>query len=60
MSFADKVVLWVMQGRDYLLRLIKRQIFFFHTLLFCSKTDFRSANFTSGQFFFQRYSEGSH
>ena len=52
MLFAHKVVLWVMQGGDYLVRLIKRQNFFFHTLLFCNKTDFRSANLASGQFFF--------
>ena len=36
MSFAHKVVLWVMQRRGYLVRLNKRQNFF-HTLLFCSK-----------------------
>ena len=33
MSFAHKVVLWVMQRRGYLVRLNKRQNFF-HTLLF--------------------------
>ena len=42
----SKVVLWVMQRRGYLVRLKKRQNFF-HTLLFCSKADFRSANLTS-------------
>ena len=47
MSFAHKVVLWAMQRRGYLVRLKKRQNFFFHTLLFCSKADFRSANLTS-------------
>ena len=46
MSFAHKVVLWVMQRRGYLVRLNKRQTFF-HTLLFCGKADFRSANLTS-------------
>ena len=53
MSFAHKVVLWVMQQRGYLVRLNKRQNFyFFHTLLFCSKADFRSANLTSEVIFF--------
>ena len=46
MSFAHKVVLWVMQWRGYLVRLNKRKNFF-HTLLFCSKADFRSVNLTS-------------
>ena len=46
MSFAHKVVLWVMQQLGCLVRLNKRQNFF-HTLLLCSKADFRSANFTS-------------
>ena len=46
MSFAHKVVLWVMQRWGYLVRLNKRQNFF-HTLLFCSKADFCSANLTS-------------
>ena len=52
MSFAHKIVLLVMQRRGYLIRLNKRQNFFFHTLLFCSKVDFRSANFTSEVIFF--------
>ena len=51
MSFAHKVVLWVMQRRGYLVRLNKRQTFF-HTLLFCGKADFRSANLTSEITFF--------
>ena len=51
MSFAHKVVLWVMQRRGYLVRLNKRQTFF-HTLLFCGKADFRSANLTSVVIFF--------
>ena len=59
MSFAHKVVLWVMQRRGYLVRLNKRPFFFFHTLFFCSKADFRSANLTSAVIFFQRDSEGS-
>ena len=46
MSFAHKVVLWVMQQRGCLVRLNKRQSFF-HTLLLCSKADFHSANLTS-------------
>ena len=49
MSFAHKIVLWVMQWRVYLVRLNKRQNFF-HTLLFCSKADFRSVNLTSKVF----------
>ena len=53
MSFAHKVVLWVMQRRGYLVRLNKRKNFF-DTLLFCSKGDFRSANLTSEVIFFQR------
>ena len=52
MSFALKVVLWVMQGRCDLVRQNKRQNFFSHTLLFCSKADFRSANLTSEVIFF--------
>ena len=51
MSFAHKFVLWVMQRRGYLVRLNKRQNFF-HTLLFCSKPNFRSANLTSKVMFF--------
>ena len=51
MSFAHKVVLWVMQRRGYLVRLKKRKNFF-DTLLFCSKGDFRSANLTSKVIFF--------
>ena len=52
MSFAHKVVLWVMQRRGYFVRLNKRQNFFLHTLLFCSKAYFRSANLTSEVIFF--------
>ena len=52
MSFAHKVVLWVMQWRCDLVRQNKRQNIFFHTLLFCSKADFRSANLTSEVTFF--------
>ena len=54
MSFAHKVVLWVMQRRGYLVRLNKRPFFFFffHTLFYCSKADFRSANLTSEVIFF--------
>ena len=52
MSFAHKVVLWVIHRRGYHVRLNKRQNFFFHTLLFCSKADFRSANLTSEVIFF--------
>ena len=51
MSFAHKVVLWVIQRRGYLVRLNKRQNFF-HMLLFCSKADFRSVNLTSKVIFF--------
>jgi len=51
MSFAHKVVLWVMQRRSYLVTEQKAE-FFFHTLLFCSKADFRSVNLTSEVFFF--------
>ena len=51
MSFAHKVVLWVMERRGYLVGLNKRQNFF-HTVLFCSKADFRSANLTSEVIFF--------
>ena len=51
MSFAHKFVLWVMQRRGYLVRLNKRKNFF-HTLLFCSKGHFRSANLTSEVTFF--------
>ena len=40
-----KVVPWEMQRRGYVVRLKKRQ-YFFHTLLFCNKADFRSANLT--------------
>ena len=46
MSFDHKIVLWVMQRLGYLVILNKRQNFF-HTLLVCSKADFRSANLTS-------------
>ena len=51
MSFAHKVVLWVMQRRGYLVSLKKGRIFF-HTLFFCGKADFRSANLTSEVIFF--------
>ena len=51
MSFAYKFVLWVIQRRAYLVKLNKRQNFL-HTLLFCSKPDFRSANLTSEVIFF--------
>ena len=51
MSFAHKVVLWVMQQQGCLVRLNKRKNFF-HTLLFYSKTDFRSVNLTSEVIFF--------
>ena len=51
MSFAHKVLHWVMQRRGYLVRLNKGRILF-HTLLFCSKADFRSANLTSEVIFF--------
>ena len=51
MSFAHKVVLWVMQRRGYDVRLNKRKNFF-DTLLFCSKGDLRSANLTSEVIFF--------
>ena len=51
MSFAHKVVLWVMQRRGYLVRLNKGRTFF-HTLLFSSKADFRSANLISEVIFF--------
>ena len=51
MSFAHKVVLWVMQRRGYLVSLKKGRIFF-HTLFFCRKADFRSANLTSEGIFF--------
>ena len=47
MSFA----LYVLQQRGYLVRLNKMQNFF-HTLLFCSKANFRSANLTSKVIFF--------
>ena len=47
MSFAHKVVLWAMQRRGYLVKLKKRQNFFSHVILFCSKADFRSANLSS-------------
>ena len=40
-----------MQRRGYLVRLNKRQNVF-HTLLRCSKADFRSANLTSKVIFF--------
>ena len=49
MSFAHKVVHWVMQRQGYLVRLNKSRIFF-HTLLFCSKADFR--DLTSEVIFF--------
>ena len=52
MSLAQKVVLWVIQRRGCLVRLSKRQNFF-HTLLFCRKADFRSANLTSEVIFFK-------
>ena len=51
MSFAHKVVHLVMQRQGYLVRLNKSRIFF-HTLLFCSKADIRSANLTSEVIFF--------
>ena len=51
MSFAHKVVLWLMQRRGYLVGLKKSRIFSL-TLLFCSKADFRSANLTSEVIFF--------
>ena len=51
MSFAHKVVLSAMQRRGYLVTEQKAD-FFFHTLLFCSKADFRSANLTSEVIFF--------
>ena len=51
MSFALKIVLWVMQRWGYLIRRNKRQNFF-PTLLFCSKADFSSANLTSEVIFF--------
>ena len=51
MSFAHKVVLWVMQRRSYLVRLNKGRSFL-HMLLFCSKADFRSTNLTSEVIFF--------
>ena len=51
MSFAHKVVLWVMQRRAYLARLNKRQNFFSHVIV-CSKADFPSANLTSEVIFF--------
>ena len=44
MSFTHKDVLWVMQRRFY--RVTE------HTLLFCSKADFCSANLTSEVIFF--------
>ena len=48
MSFAHKVVLWVMQRRGYCKTEQKAEFFFFfHTLFFCSEADFRSANLTS-------------
>ena len=37
MSFAHKVVLWVMQRRGYLVRLNKRQNFFFKRYCFVIK-----------------------
>ena len=40
-----------MQQQGYLVGLNKRQNFF-HTLLFCSKANFRSANLTSEVIFF--------
>ena len=55
MSIAHKVVHWMMQQRGYLVRLNKRQSFFFFshvTALFCSKADFSSANLTSEVIFF--------
>ena len=51
MSFAHKVVIWVMQRRGYLVRLKKGRIFP-HMLLFCSKADFGSTNLTSEVIFF--------
>ena len=48
MSFAHKVVLWVMQRRGYLVRLNKRPNFF----LTRNRFDFRSANLTSEVIFF--------
>ena len=54
MSFAHNIVLWVMQRRGCLVRLNKRQNFF-HTLLLCSKADFRSANLTFEVIFFNEF-----
>ena len=51
MSFAHKVVLWVMQRCGCLVTEQKAD-FFFHTLLFCSKAEFRSANLNSEVIFF--------
>ena len=51
MSFAHKVVLWVMQQQCYLVRLNKRQIFF-TSYCFVGKPDLRSANLTSEVIFF--------
>ena len=51
MSFAHKVVIWVMQRRGYLVRLKKGRIFS-HMLLFCSKADFGSTNLTTEVIFF--------
>ena len=50
MSFAHIVVLSVMQRRGYFVT--ERKAEFFHTLLFCGKADFRSANLTSVVIFF--------
>ena len=51
MSFALKVVLWVMPWRGYLVRLNERQIFF-TCYCFVGKPDLRSANLTSEVIFF--------
>ena len=52
MSFAHKVVLWVMQGRDYLLRLIKGKIFFFTRYCFVVKPTSVQQILPPGNFFF--------
>ena len=50
MSFAHNFVLLVMQRRGYFVTEQKPE--FFHSLLFCGKADFRSANLTSEVIFF--------
>ena len=54
MSFAHKVVLWLMQRQGCFVRLDKRQNFS-HTLLLCSRVDFHSANLTSEVIFFNEF-----